>query len=91
LEIEFDPDKNDRNIKERGIPFSLVSEFDWTSAIERRSERYGEDRFMAMGLIGARIHVLVYTKRSEVIRLISLRRANKRETKRYEEAKSVHD
>jgi uncharacterized DUF497 family protein len=43
---------------------------------------------MAMGEIEGRLHVLVYTKRGQTLRIISLRRANKREVKRYEKAKS---
>jgi uncharacterized protein len=91
LEIEFDPLKSDRNLEERGIPFSLVAEFDWESAIQDRSDRHGEQRTIAVGLIGDRVHVLIYTKRSEILRVISLRRANKREVTRYEEAKSLPD
>lgn len=91
LEIEFDPVKSDRNLRERGIPFSLAAEFDWDSAIDDVSYRYGEERRIATGLIRSRMYVLVYTQRAEALRVISLRRANKREVKRYEEAKSVHD
>jgi uncharacterized protein len=32
MQITFDPDKNDRNIQERGLPFMLVSEMDWATA-----------------------------------------------------------
>jgi len=52
LEIEFDPQKNERNLKERGIPFSLAAEFDLTSALVQRSDRHGEERFLATGVIG---------------------------------------
>jgi len=37
-----------------------------------------------MGIIGQRIFVVVYTKRHEVIRIISARKANQREVKHYE-------
>jgi uncharacterized protein len=86
--FEFDPAKNERNIKERGISFGLSAEFDWTTALVLRSDRAGETRFMAMGEIAGRLHVLVYTKRGQTLRIISLRRANNREVKRYEKAKS---
>ncbi len=36
---------------------------------------------MAFGLIRNRVHVLVYTKRGLIVRVISLRRANDREVK----------
>lgn len=45
----------------------------------------GEDRFQAHGLIDGRLHVLVFTMRSDVLRAISLRKAHPREVKRYDE------
>jgi len=83
--------KNERNIEERGISFALAAEFDWTTALVLRSDRAGETRYMAMGEIEGRLHVLVYTKRGQTLRIISLRRASKREVKRYEKTKSRID
>ena len=88
MEIEFDPAKNRRNIEERGLSFALASEFDWTSALVLRSDRRGEERYVAVGLIGERVHVLVFAKRGENVRVISLRRANSREVRRYEKTRS---
>ena len=88
MRFEFDPAKNEGNIKERGISFALSAEFDWTTALVLRSDRAGEARYMAVGEIEGRLHVLVYTKRGQALRIISLRRANNREVKRYEKAKS---
>jgi uncharacterized DUF497 family protein len=87
VRFEFDPAKNERNIKERGISFVLSAEFDWTTALVLRSYRAAEARYMAVGEIEGRLHVLVYTKRGQALRIISLRRANSREVKRYEKAK----
>jgi uncharacterized DUF497 family protein len=85
-EITFDPAKNEANIRERGLPFSLVKdEFDWASAqlIEDRRRDYGERRYRALGLIGLRLHAVVYTPRANGMHVISLRKANRREEKRY--------
>lgn len=87
MRLAFDPAKNERNVKERGISFALSAEFDWTTALVLRSDRAGEARYMAVGEIEGRLHVLVYTKRGQALRIISLRRANSREVKRYEKAK----
>jgi len=56
-------------------------------AIETIDDRfnYSEVRWTALGFIGNRLHVLTYTVRGENIRLISLRKANKREREYYEE------
>ncbi|MBI5143425.1 MAG: BrnT family toxin [Nitrospirae bacterium] len=47
-----------------------------------------EERWVALGLIDSRLNVLVYTRRSEAIRIISLRRANSREREYYEETQA---
>lgn len=86
VEITFDPAKNADNIRERGLPFSLVKdEFDWASArvIEDKRKDYGERRFRALGFIGARLHAVVYTPRATMMHVISLRKANRREERRY--------
>lgn len=51
-----------------------------------RSDRYQEVRYIATGYIGQRLHRVVYTARGESIRIISLRKANPREMRRYAEA-----
>ena len=85
-EISFDPAKNEANIRERGLPFSLVKdEFDWSGAqvIEDTRRDYGEPRYRVLGLIGTRLHAVVYTLRASGMHVISLRKANRREEKSY--------
>jgi uncharacterized DUF497 family protein len=86
--IEFDPAKNAKNIRERGLPFTLADEFDWTTAMIVPSSRHGEVRFFALGYICSRLHALVFTKSDAAVRVISLRRAHKTEVMRYEKAQS---
>ena len=88
MEITFDPAKNEQNVAFRGISFDSVVRFDWDTALVGRDDRvnYGEDRFIALGQIDGRLHVLVFTPRDGAIRVISLRKANKREIKRYDAA-----
>ena len=88
----YDWDKNKRvaNIAKHGVDFADADLFDWASAFESQDDRahYGEERFVAIGLIGKRLHILIYTKRGRAIRLISLRRANKREKEFYEKTQT---
>lgn len=72
MEIEFDLEKNKRNVRERGVPFTLAAEFDFSSALIVEDDRrnYGETRYQAIGYIGSRLHVLVFTLRGEVMRVI---------------------
>lgn len=86
MKIEYDSNKNQTNIESRGIDFAIAVDFDWHTALVVQDERhdYGEERYIAMGRIDKRLHVLVFTMRDEVIRVISLRKANKKEVKHYE-------
>ena len=84
--ITFDPAKSEANARRRGLPFSLVKdEFDWATArvTEDTRKDYGERRFRALGLIGMRLHAVVYTPRPTGMHIISLRKANRREERRY--------
>jgi uncharacterized DUF497 family protein len=77
--------KRELNVERHNIDFSAADDFDWDSAIVREDIRrdYGEQRFIAYGRIGSRLHVLVFTPRSGMRHIISLRKANEREIRRY--------
>jgi uncharacterized protein len=86
MKITYDDAKNARNIRERNLPFSLANGFEFASAILEQDNRraYSEVRIKAVGNIGNRLHVLIFIPTFEGIRVISLRKANAREVKRYE-------
>lgn len=83
MPISFDPRKNERNITQHGLPFGLVEEFEWDSAlvVEDTRKEYGERRFQALGLIMGRLHVVVFTPRAGLVHVISLPKANRRDVK----------
>ena len=87
MEITFDQAKNERNITDRGLAFTMVQELDWSSATisEDLRKNYGERRYIAIGLIEERVYVVIFTPREGRFHVISLRKANKREVKRYEQ------
>ncbi|MBK9347985.1 MAG: BrnT family toxin [Burkholderiales bacterium] len=87
MPISFDPAKNAANIASRGIPFDLVEQLDWATALIREDTRkaYGERRFQVLGFIGNRLHAVVFTPRDDKVHVISLRKANSREINRYAE------
>lgn len=87
MAIEYDPRKDARNKEVRGLSFELVSDFRWETAIIGRDERrdYGEERFWALGFIGEELYSVVFTPREKAIRVISLRKASKRERLAYGE------
>jgi uncharacterized protein len=83
--IEFDPLKNTRNILERGLSFERVAEIDLTTALVYQDVRkdYGEDRFIALCYLDRRLHILCFSEVEDGIRVISFRKANKREAIRH--------
>jgi uncharacterized DUF497 family protein len=85
LEISYDPAENARNIELRGLSFERAAEFDFERALVLLDDRrdYGEIRYRAFGLLDHRLHALVFTEAARGIRVISLRRANKTEVRRY--------
>jgi hypothetical protein len=86
MKVNFDPSKNEVNIEERGLPFSMVENFDWSSSfiVEDVRKDYGERRFQALGFIDDLLYMVVFTPRNNVVHVISFRRANNRERKKYE-------
>ncbi len=87
MKIEFDPAKDEINRTKHGISLQAATNFDWDTALEREDDRfdYGEARFVAIGLIDASLYVMVFTEGSDddVVRVISLRPAEKHETRFY--------
>jgi uncharacterized protein len=82
---DWDEAKNRTNARDHGMDFDAVYDFDWGTAdiqIDDRAD-YGELREIATGFIGDVLHVLVYTARDDEIRVISLRKANWQERRRY--------
>lgn len=85
MALTFDPAKNQRNIAERGLAFERVADFDWETALVRVDARrdYGETRLQVLALLDGRLHSAVVTPRGEDLRIISLRKASRKELRLY--------
>mgnify|MGYP003645412124 CR=1 FL=1 len=91
--FEWDETKAAAN-RSLGRPaFEDALRFNFATAVityDRRAE-YGEERVQAIGFVGKRLHVPIYTERQRRIRIISFRKANSRVVKRYDrETGSFH-
>lgn len=86
MEITFDPAKSARNIELRDLSFERVVDFEFETALFSPDQRrdYGEMRIRALGLLGGRLHALVFVETRHGIRVVSFRKANKREVTIYE-------
>ena len=87
MQIEFDPAKDGINQAKHGISLAEAANFDWDTALEREDDRfdYGEVGFVAIGLINFSLYVMVFTEGTgdDVVRIISLRSAEKHEMRYY--------
>lgn len=85
MRITYDAAKNDRNVAERGLAFDLVADLDWETALAEEDTRraYGERRIRVLALLGGRLHAAVITYRNDAVHVISFRKANDREVRRY--------
>lgn len=94
MKFEWDAGKATNNIKKHGIPFELaVTVFDDPNALIAPDPKHStsERRDWIIGESDKGVLVVVFTKRLEgkIYRLISARRANRRERKLYEEFKKL--
>lgn len=87
MDITFDAAKDAANRAKHGLSLAQAGKLEWESALVWTDERsdYGEERQCALGLIGNRMHFVAFVDRPDTRRIISLRRANARETRRYAE------
>lgn len=90
MKYEWAEAKRLANLKKHGVDFADIRAFNWTEAhlsIDDR-ENYGEERFVALGPYRGQIHVVIYTERGARTRIISFRKADKKEVRRYEKEKN---
>ncbi|MDP8259060.1 MAG: BrnT family toxin [Candidatus Aadella gelida] len=85
MEFEWNKDKNKNNIKKHGLDFSDAFSFfenPYLSYEDKRND-YKEKRVLAIGTIEKRVVAVVFTKRERKTRIISMRKANEREKKKF--------
>lgn len=87
MKIEFDPIKDASNQAKHGVSLALAAELEWDAAwvwVDTRY-KYGELRMIALAPEINVLYYVAFVDRGEVRRIISLRRANRREVKHYVE------
>ncbi len=86
MKITDNPAKDLWNTETRQLPFDRAVDFRWQDAliIEDLRRIYPERRFVAVGHLDKRLHVLCFTPAEGGIRVISFRKANHREARKYD-------
>ncbi|HEY5046859.1 MAG TPA: BrnT family toxin [Rhizomicrobium sp.] len=84
-EVEWDEAKRRANLEKHGADFADMPFMDWDNATILQDSRfdYPEPRFWAFGLLRGRLHLAAYCERGGTIRIISFRKANAKEVRRY--------
>ena len=80
---EWDEDKRQANLAKHGVDFAHMEPFEWDTAVADMDEDHVEPRWTATGFIGAVLHFVVFTERGDNIRIVSLRKATRREARDY--------
>lgn len=85
MDIEWDNAKRTKTLTERGLDFADVEFVDWDTALtlEDTRQNYPESRFVTFATIRARLCVIAWCYRDNNLRVISMRKANAREVKKY--------
>lgn len=86
MRFEWDNNKNESNIKKHALDFHdarFVFEQPLVKRVDSR-KNYGEERTIALGQLEGAVVVIVYALRIDVIRIISMRRANQHERQIYQ-------
>lgn len=88
MRIDFDPAKDASNTEKHGVSLAFAAELDWLDALVWVDDRheYGETRMIALAPSSNVVYCVAFVDRDEVRRIISLRRANRREVKHYVES-----
>jgi uncharacterized DUF497 family protein len=85
MELTFDPVKRDFTFDERGLAFedaALVFEGQTLDMVDDRFD-YKEERIITVGYLVRRMVIVVWTQRGDARHVISMRKANEREEKRF--------
>ena len=87
MKCEWDDAKNRSNFAKHGLDFAdaeLVFAGPCVTFVDNRFD-YGEERFVTLGLLAGRLVTIAHAPRGEATRVISIRKANRREQKIYQE------
>ena len=85
MKISFDPKKDEQTREARGFSLGVGAEVISNQAaliVDGRRD-YGEERLISFGYVDKRLYVCVYTVRVDALHIISVRKANEREIRKY--------
>ena len=93
MRFEFDSAKDAASQSKHGVELIRATELDWESALVWGDDRfnYGESRMIALAESDGVVYCVAFVDRADARRIISLRRANRREVRHYGEHTEASD
>jgi len=87
MTYEWDKAKNSSNFAKHGLDFEDAEEVFTGPCVTFEDSRfdYGEERLITLGLLAGRVVIIAHAQRGEATSIISMRKANRREQKIYQE------
>jgi len=85
--FEWDEAKSNANLVKHGMAFDDASEIFYGPVVVKRSNRDNEERWIAIGESNDQIVTVIFTRRNDLIRIISARRPRPDEKRAYRNAK----
>lgn len=85
MKVAFNSAKDAANRAKHGVSLASAAQLEWDTTVvwaDTRSD-YGEARQCGIGYIGLRLYFVAFVDRADARRIISLRKANRREVTRY--------
>jgi uncharacterized DUF497 family protein len=88
VQFDFDPGKDATNLSKHGLSLAAAAQLSWDAALVWIDDRadYGEVRMVALAPLGYTLLFVAFVDRESARRIISLRRANRREINHYVKA-----
>lgn len=87
MKISYDPEKRNATLEHRGLDFEDAAKVFAGDAFTVEDDRfdYSEVRFQTYGLLADRLVMIVWTSRGDARHIISMRKCNDREKRKFEE------
>jgi len=83
VEFAWNERKREANLAKHGLDFADAPEVFTDEAVIRDDPRHSEERYLLIGPLEGRTVVVAFTRRAGKVRVISMRKANERERRKY--------
>jgi len=85
VRIGFNPAKNSSNLIKHDVSLALAEQFDWLTGLVQPARTVGgESRWKMLAALESIVYAVIFTRRTDMFWIISLRHASHKERREYE-------